>query len=97
MSGRLGRPPGLAPTGLAPALRTQAAASGCGAPLPGRLCLRLPGSPRRHGSPGSRGADAARGQAQVDPARRWGQPGPLPERSSGAERGGGGGQGRRVP
>lgn len=43
----------------------------------------------RHGSPGSRGAEGGRGQAQVDPARRWGQPA-LPERSSGAERGGGG-------
>lgn len=37
--------PGLATLGLAPALRTQAAASGCCAPLPGRLVSSAPGVP----------------------------------------------------
>lgn len=89
-----GRPPDLAPSGLASALRTQAAASGRGAP-PGPAVSSAPGVPTEARLAREQRGRGSRGQAQVDPARRWGSPGPSraeQRRGSGAGlRGKGGG------
>lgn len=46
---------------------------------------------------GGGGGGADPGQELADPSSRCGAARPLPDLSSGAERGGGGGHGRRVP